>query len=442
MRRNKLYLSMLCCSLAIPLSAVAQDDEAVEEIVVTGSYLKREKFDMASPVETINAIEIQQSGYSDMGPYLRDLTYTANVDTVANVLGTADGQQDGNSARFNLRGLGTSSTLTLFDGRRVLNSGAVSAIVPDIALSQVDVILDGGAALYGTDAVAGVVNLVPIQSYEGVKVTGYYNKDAQWTSDETKISGLWGTSTDKLDIVAALEYSEREDAVYRSDRPKYLRADNDSSPLGNPGSFNLNVFGGVPVIDPECGSANDGLTDDGQAGAYPSGIPALPISASVPAYFCTFEYGAYQDYKRPYDNLTAYVSTTYQLTDDIALKMLINHNDRNSILIASPSTGEIGSNTLLNIPASHDANNLTFAGFPGSASPFYWRPFSNNGATQPSHLDDRGSDDSEFNYITSSIALGTEFNIGSSGWSGETYYTAATTSTNIDGHVLNLDRLQ
>lgn len=104
-------------------------------------------------------------GSANIGNYIRDLTYTQNVDTVANVLGGAGGGQDSNSAQFNLRGLGTDSTLTLLDGRRNINEAAISAILPDIATDRIEVVLDGGSALYGSDAVAGVVNLIPIKEY-------------------------------------------------------------------------------------------------------------------------------------------------------------------------------------------------------------------------------------------------------------------------------------
>lgn len=93
---------------------------------------------------------------------MRDLVYTDNIDAVSNVLGGPGGGQDGNTSGFNLGGLGSSNTLTLFDGRRTVNSDEVGSLVPDIALNRMEIVLDGGSALYGSDAVAGVVNLIPI----------------------------------------------------------------------------------------------------------------------------------------------------------------------------------------------------------------------------------------------------------------------------------------
>jgi outer membrane receptor for ferrienterochelin and colicin len=147
--------------LAQPVAAPADSEQEIEEVVVTGSFIRNSQFTNASPVETITQEDLWTSGAANLGEYLRDMPYMENIDTVASVLATQDGQQDSNSARFNLRGLGTESTLTLMDGRRAVNESAVSALLPGIAQRSVEIVTDGGAALYGSDAVAGVANLIP-----------------------------------------------------------------------------------------------------------------------------------------------------------------------------------------------------------------------------------------------------------------------------------------
>ncbi|NKB33436.1 MAG: TonB-dependent receptor plug domain-containing protein [Pseudomonadales bacterium] len=110
-----LLFSGIVLALHSPIT-LAQDE--LEEIVVTGSYIRNSDFNGASPVDTVTQDTLLTYGAANIGQYIRDLTYTQNVDTVANVLGGAGGGQDSNSAQFNLRGLGTGSTLTLLDGRR------------------------------------------------------------------------------------------------------------------------------------------------------------------------------------------------------------------------------------------------------------------------------------------------------------------------------------
>lgn len=438
--RYQLPYGLAACACALPLVgyAQAQDGEGVQEtVIVTGSHIRRGTFDGASPIVTIDPELILTSGQATIGGLIRDLPYTQNVDTVANVLGVQDGQQDSNSSRFNLRGLGTSSTLTLMDGRRAIDPGAIATILPELAIGSIDIVLDGGAATYGTDAIAGVVNFVPRQSYDGVQVRAFYTQDSDGKIPEPKISALWGTGGERFDVVAALDYSKRDDALYRSDRPKYLRADNDTSVFSNPGQYGSyrpgNTTAGIFPFrrDPDCGQFNGSNTDDGLAGSYPSGAPN--------SFYCTWEYGEFQDFKRPNENLVTYVSGTLEVSDNVTLKGMLNYSDRISRLISSPTTGDSGTNNVLLIPAGHPNNP-----FGVNLSPYssFWRPFTGKmGSTQPSNLDSRGADNTEFNYTTQQISLGTEFEFGNS-WYGEFWVVDGSVTTNITGYWLNSDKLQ
>ena len=149
---------------------------------------------------------------------MRDLVYTDNIDAVGNVLGGPGGGQDGNTSGFNLRGLGSSSTLTMFDGRRVVNNEEVGSIVPDIALSRMEIVLDGGSALYGSDAVAGVVNLIPIKEYDGIRARSTYGRDQEGTMEEYSLGLLFGREINDFNIVAALQY-KKETPMMRYERP-------------------------------------------------------------------------------------------------------------------------------------------------------------------------------------------------------------------------------
>src|SRR5690554_2035999 len=158
-------------SLAAPLVAIAQVEPEVEEVVVTGSYIRNSAFAQNSPVDTITQEDLYESGAPSMGAYIRDLSYTQNVNVVNSVISSADGAQTGNSS-FNLRGLGENSTLTLIDGTRTL-SPLLSASLPEIAIGRMEMVLDGGSALYGSDAVAGVVNIIPLKEFDGFRARSY-----------------------------------------------------------------------------------------------------------------------------------------------------------------------------------------------------------------------------------------------------------------------------
>ncbi len=304
-------------------------------------------------------------------------------------------------------------------------------------MKRVEVILDGGAATYGTDAVAGVVNLIPDKDYEGFKVRGFYTTDEEGDAPESKAAFKWGSAlTDKLHIVFSAEYQERKDALYRSDRPKYLGADNDSSTSGNPGSWSSAFSGNYLGMDPECGAYNGTNTDDSQAGSFPSGELAFG------GFVCTFEYGAYQDFKRPNQELKTLVTAVYDHSDSLSFELIYSKDKRESLLISSPSTAERSSNNTLTVTAAHP--NWPTWGFAETSSrtPRGWRPFTNNGSTTPGHLDDHGANNDTYTYDTDLLALGSKFDMGNTGWSGEAWYTSSSSTTHIKGHELSRGRLR
>ena len=417
----------------------ANAQDKTEEIVVTGSYIKRDTFDAPSPTEVIDSTAIAESGAPTIGNFIRDLTFTQNTDVVANVLGTQDGQQDSNSANFNIRGLGVGSTLTLFDGRRIVDPGSVGSVVPELAMQRFEVVLDGGAALYGTDAVAGVVNIIPVKKFSGFKARAYYNQDEDNDFHQPKYSILAGTTFfDSLDVVFAADYSKKS-ALYRAERPEYLRIDNDSSTSGNPGQYTrlTAATGGAANAvyrDPACGTFNQGWEDHGMQGSFPSGTRSGTTT-------CFFEYGQYQDYARPAEDTNVYLSAVYSLTDKVNLEFQANGDWRTSTLITSPSTALTANNTKLTVPINNPGNESGSVLRIGGAGGTGWRPFTHYG-TLPSYLDHRGANSTDYDYETDRYKLGLTYDFGDSTWSGETWVSTQTTRTRINGYAPLMSRMQ
>lgn len=425
-------------SLLLTASQVAAQEAPREEIIVTGSYIKRDTFDAPSPTEVIDGGLIQESGAPSMGSFIRDLTFTQNTDIVANVLGTQDGRQDSVSASFNIRGLGTGSTLTLFDGRRIVDPSSAGSIVPELALERFEAVLDGGAALYGTDAVAGVVNLIPVKKFNGVKTRAFYNQTHDNAYHQPKYSMLAGTTFfDALDVVIAADYTKRT-PLYRAERPEFLRADNDSSVSGNPGVY-TRLGTNTTHVDPSCGTFNQGHEDHGMQDSFPSGIPVYNTSGVMTG--CTFEYGQYQDYLRPYEETLAYVSAVYAITDKINLEFQGNFTWNTTTLLTSPSTALTANNTKITIPANNPGNMTGVALRPGNATGSGWRPFTHYG-TLPSRYDHRGLTNTDYDYFVDRYKLGLTYDFGDSSWSGETWVSTQLYRERISGHAPLLDRMQ
>lgn len=388
--------------------ATAADDEAeVEEVVVTGTYIRNSAFAGASPVDTIDQDSLLATGSVSTGQFMRDLVYTDNVDAVSNVLGGPGGGQDGNTSGFNLRGLGNSSTLTLFDGKRVVNNEEVGSIVPDIALSRMEIVLDGGSALYGSDAVAGVVNLIPIKEYDGLRVRSTYGRDEDGTMEEYSMGLLWGKQINDFNVVAALQI-KKDTPMMRYERPKYLRADNDIFTDGPPGTFR-GLTSATPLVDPSCGTFGNDQNDKGQFDSFPSGIRLANGQR------CAIFFGQWIQYNRPNEQFTGYVNVTHQTTDwlELEYQAVFDHNLSVFITEAASPMNTTRAATMV-IPANHPANPFGQAVYPVAFRTFNGRSL----APQPSYLK-AGSQWDDTVYLTDRHTLSARYELGND-WSGST----------------------
>ena len=155
--------------------AVAQDDSQgeLEEIIVTGSFIKRpQQENYSSPIEVIDSDEIKLIGRTDIGALLA--ASPANSGSFFIMDTQSSGLQS--AANVNLRGLGASSTLVLLNGRRQTQGGIpnregqvfvdVNGLVPLIMVQRIEVVQDGTSALYGSDAIAGVVNFITRDDFD------------------------------------------------------------------------------------------------------------------------------------------------------------------------------------------------------------------------------------------------------------------------------------
>ena len=392
---------------AAATAAAAGDEVEVEEVVVTGTYIRNSAFAGASPVDTIDQEAMMSTGSVSTGQFMRDLVYTDNIDAVGNVLGGPGGGQDGNTSGFNLRGLGSSSTLTLFDGKRVVNNEEVGSIVPDIALSRMEIVLDGGSALYGSDAVAGVVNLIPIKEYDGIRARSTYGRDQEGTMEEYSLGLLFGREINDFNIVAALQY-KKETPMMRYERPKYLRADNDIFTDGPPGTFR-GLTSAAPLVDPSCGTFGNDQNDKGQFDSFPSGIRLASGQR------CAIFFGQWIEYNRPNEQYTGYVNVTHQTTEwlELEYQAVFDHNLNTFTTEAASPMNTTRAATMV-IPAAHPANPFGQAVYPVAFRTFNGRSQS----PQPSYLKS-GSQWDDTVLLTDRHTLSARYELGND-WSGST----------------------
>ena len=214
-----------------------EEDDDVEEMVVTGSYIRRNNFDLPSPRDIVDAVDISLSGTSDIGDIVFDQTFQigVNANSAPSEFHSADDQQfqQGAETWANLRGLGTRATMTMMDGHRVpaqvngfgsatRRAGSdLNNLYPSIAIGRMETILDGASALYGASAVSGVINFVPRKDFDGLMMSYEYQQPFEDGAPASKLSLLAGAQGERTSVIFALEIRD-QDRMKQTDRPDYV----------------------------------------------------------------------------------------------------------------------------------------------------------------------------------------------------------------------------
>jgi iron complex outermembrane receptor protein len=254
--------------------------ESIQELVVTGTYIRRSSFeDVGSPVDVLDAESIARDG-----PGGKATDFLRYMPQNVGSFGTRDDANAQDVSFFgggtvNLRGLGASSTLVLMNGHRHVRfplspDGAinVNSLLPTIAVARVEVLKDGASGIYGTDAIAGVVNFISRDDFEGLEFrTDARGDTAGWNFSQYTAGVIaGGRALERVHLVGSLEYAQASDLTRGDLRlPRQDIAGTTTSGFGFPGNFtvplrdaNGNPSGSsVTVADPNCARAiNDGIT--------------------------------------------------------------------------------------------------------------------------------------------------------------------------------------
>lgn len=312
---------LLCTAISLSLlplttQSFAQESEMeVEEVVVTGSFIRRsEGFTQASQITQINADDLANQGTLNMGEVMQNLSFVGGPSS--SITNTIQGTSS-RSTSVDLRGLGPRSTLTLMDGKRVADEN-LNVMIPTIAIQRIDIVADGAAALYGNEAVAGVVNFIPYASYDGIKVEAYGEQDSRGDYDEQSMQMLWGGEIGDLDVVMAGQY--RTNSRLGWDERPYLAQAGLNYSSNAPGNYVVPVrdasgqYTGARANtpDPNCAPAD-------QRDSYVAGANNNPYGMRVGST-CYFDFGDTRSYREPTDTTSLFVNATWDVSDDLTLK--------------------------------------------------------------------------------------------------------------------------
>jgi iron complex outermembrane recepter protein len=250
--KRLLFMSGAAGVLASSISSVLAQDtaEIAEVVIVTGSYIRGSAEDAALPIDVISAEELEKSGSPSTVDLLKNLSVSSGALGDTNQFAAGSQGTEGTGS-VNLRNLGRQRTLVLLNGRRLVNapqSGSPDTnLIPAGAIGRVEVLKDGAAATYGSDAIAGVVNFITNDRLDGLEIGGSYKYVEDTDGDyDTKIA--WGWQGESSSFIASASYQHRSE-LRTTDRDFAVRsfADNPQgfSAGGNPGTF---LFPGANVV--------------------------------------------------------------------------------------------------------------------------------------------------------------------------------------------------
>lgn len=320
-------------SMVLTNYSFAQEDSAsdVEEVVTTGSRIARPETATSAPVTVVNAADIKASGLTDLGEVLRRISATQGSNAT---LSTNNGGSGG--VKYSLRGIGTARTLVLLNGRRVVPMGNGAAAAPDLShiptamVERIEILKDGASAIYGSDAMAGVVNIITKKSNDGVSLD-YYNSNSQDTNaaveqvdlvvgvDGAKGSTVFGFST--TDQTAAF-MAEQPWANFEVWAPAYFAADEDRVDGSN---CALACYPGGSSAPPW--------------GRY-DGVTLGPDYSGYKAYgnFAAYNYNPVNYLRTPQEKYSFTMNNTYEIMDGITFfsEMLYSKTESQRLIAFEP----------------------------------------------------------------------------------------------------------
>jgi iron complex outermembrane receptor protein len=316
---------LLLGTAAVTMPAVAED-QAIEEVVVTGSRIKRSDASSISPISVLSEQDLLASGNLTLENFIQDMPAVNGGDFGAGV-------NNGNPgvATVSLRGLGPNRTLTLVNGKRFASQSVNGYVdlnmIPTAIVDRIEVLRDGASTVYGSDAIAGVVNIITKKDFEGVDLDFGYDVTDESDGDQYNMALTFGNTFDKGNFVISAQVTKR-DEIRQGDR------DFSACPYFDDGT--QLICGGSPTTTPAqftplgADSALGGMVVDA------SGV-SRPFNAATDA----FNYAALSYLTTPQDVYSAYAAVNYELIETdlfgtVNANLEMNYSNRESDQLLAP----------------------------------------------------------------------------------------------------------
>lgn len=373
---------------AVPVGPVVAQDDAgaedsmLEEVIITGSRIRRDDFSSASPLSVVTGQEILDSGMVNLGEALR-----ANTAMGTGGFNQSSVLSGGGSTSIDLRNLGQARVLILINGRRVAsfadalaNQAADLTFVPSAMVERVEILRDGASAVYGSDAITGVVNIILKTDFEGAELA--FNGGTSQESDGTQLgtSVVMGTSNDRGNVMLGLQYREN-DPIFQVDRDwafpavSSLSSTFQNGSFFSPGGTFLGNDGAVFCTRSKA-LGGDEVTDVSGTIGCESLAPRQTGDNPDSAELVRYDYALQQSLLIESDTVSASGYGNYQLTENVNLFSEFQFSKRESVSYLDGNPGSFGTPTFPAgsfVPATNPNNPTGEDGF------FYFRPTSTIG---------------------------------------------------------------
>jgi len=332
--------TLLCSNALLAQDITPAEDKAVERMQVTGSHIRRTDAEGPLPVTIIDREVLDKSGFENLQQVLERLP-SAGSGTFSTRGNSQDSTANG-AAAISLRGFGADATLVLINGRRVANNAFAEGItnnfvdinsIPVAAIERIDILKDGASATYGSDAIAGVVNVVLRKDYSGTEVSLSHGATTGPNYDETTFSAVWGTGDANSNTTLIFDY--------------FSNSQLDNSELGRWGTANQKPYGGADL------RSSRGFPGRFEVDGVILRDPGCP-AAQTAGQTCVYDYGPSSITLPEAERVGLLVNSFRKLTDEIELfaELAVQHN----ISVAGGAATPLDEGAGLTVPGTHPNN--------------------------------------------------------------------------------------
>lgn len=326
-------------------TALAQEDAKIQKVEVTGSNIKRAEAETASPVQIINRADIDKSGKATVAEYLQTLA----LDGAGSLpTGFGNGFAAGSTA-ISLRGLGATSTLVLLNGRRMAAFGRADdgqktftdlSTIPMEVVERIEILKDGSSAVYGADAIAGVVNIILRQNYKGIVASASAGTSRYHDGNQTKASvtaGFGDLETDRYNIILNAEVSKSDSLLNKDRSTRDWIGAGDLRPWGYP--LQTQFASGYISGNNSAAASPAGSIRDPKTLNYVSLPGCATLSAAKnpdPNGGCLWYSDQFRSMQPQIDGVNLFARGTWQLTPDIQAYAEAGYSDRKTSFTLTP----------------------------------------------------------------------------------------------------------